>query len=35
MHRMDNFKINDALQAKMINTVKTAEQKLLNTNAMI
>lgn len=32
---MDNFKINDALQAKMINNFKTAEQKLLNTIAKI
>jgi len=35
MHRMDNFKINYALQATMINNFKTAEQKLLNTNTMI
>lgn len=32
---MDNFNINDAVQAKMINTFKTAKHNLLYTNAMI
>ena len=35
MHRMDDFKIHNAQQAMMINNLKTAKQKLLNTNAVI
>jgi hypothetical protein len=34
MHGMDNFRINDAQQAKIIKILKKAKQKLLKTNAI-
>jgi hypothetical protein len=35
MHGMNNFKIIDAQQAKMINNFKNAKEKLLKTNEAI
>jgi hypothetical protein len=33
MHGMDNFRLNDAQQAKIIKILKKAKQKLLKANA--
>jgi hypothetical protein len=35
MYGMDNFKVTDAQQAKIIKIFKNAKQKLLKTNAAV